>query len=117
MPDAAINATERQFTKLLERAGVEYDVRIRQSNTLVAASLLAIYLQEAFTWLFWPMAASNAVMIAATPIFGGHFFVDVLAGAVIFWISVRISGWLISRSSQAIGISVQGPLTATAAGE
>ena len=33
--------------------------------------------------LRWPALALNAVLIAATPIDGGHYFVDVLAGGVI----------------------------------
>ncbi|MBS0572746.1 MAG: phosphatase PAP2 family protein [Proteobacteria bacterium] len=33
------------------------------------------------TWLFWPALAYGAVMIAATPIWGGHYFSDLIAGA------------------------------------
>lgn len=56
-----------------------------------SGALLAIYLSRGIKWLFWPMLAFNAVIIAATPVFGGHFFVDVLAGAGIFSIAVAIS--------------------------
>jgi membrane-associated phospholipid phosphatase len=56
-----------------------------------SGALLAIYLSRGIKWLFWPILAFNAVIIAATPVFGGHFFVDVLAGAGIFLIAVAIS--------------------------
>ena len=41
------------------------------------------------TWAFWRtrafpvVAAYAATMIAATPVFGGHYFVDLLAGACV----------------------------------
>jgi membrane-associated phospholipid phosphatase len=40
-------------------------------------------------WLKWPALAVNALMIAATPVEGGHYLVDVLAGiglsAAVLW--------------------------------
>lgn len=33
------------------------------------------------TWLFWPTLAYGAVMVAATPIWGGHYLFDLIAGA------------------------------------
>jgi hypothetical protein len=39
-------------------------------------------------WLRWPGLVVNAVMIAATPIDGGHYFVDVLAGIVVAVLSL-----------------------------
>ena len=32
------------------------------------------------TRLFWPVAVYCAIMIAATPIYGGHYFIDLVAG-------------------------------------
>lgn len=34
-------------------------------------------------WLRWPALALNVLLIAATPIDGGHYFIDVLAGGAI----------------------------------
>lgn len=34
------------------------------------------------TFLFYPMCVYTAVMIASTPIYGGHYFVDLMAGTV-----------------------------------
>jgi membrane-associated phospholipid phosphatase len=36
-----------------------------------------------FRYLKWPAAVVNALMIAATPVEGGHYLVDVLAGVVL----------------------------------
>ncbi|MGE0499428.1 MAG: phosphatase PAP2 family protein [Rhizobiaceae bacterium] len=35
------------------------------------------------TLLFWPVSAYAAMMIAATPVFGGHYFVDLIAGTAV----------------------------------
>ncbi|MEE4012855.1 phosphatase PAP2 family protein [Roseibium sp. FZY0029] len=35
------------------------------------------------TRLFWPVSLYSAAMIAATPVFGGHYFVDQIAGVVL----------------------------------
>ncbi|MFD0858399.1 phosphatase PAP2 family protein [Roseovarius aquimarinus] len=35
------------------------------------------------TWMFWPVALYSAIMIASSPIFGGHYFVDLIAGTAI----------------------------------
>lgn len=34
------------------------------------------------TWMFWPMSLYSITMIASTPVFGGHYFVDIFAGAL-----------------------------------
>lgn len=49
------------------------------------ASLAVIFLRAFWSipWLRWPSVVLNLVMIAATPIDGGHYFVDVGAGIVI----------------------------------
>ncbi|WP_306225002.1 phosphatase PAP2 family protein [Bosea beijingensis] len=45
-----------------------------------AVALLLLLGAWAHPWLRWPFLAVNLAMIAATPIDGGHYFVDVLAG-------------------------------------
>lgn len=48
-----------------------------------------------YTWAFWPMrwlrlffVPCNGVMLAATPLGGGHYFVDVIAGIVIATVAI-----------------------------
>jgi membrane-associated phospholipid phosphatase len=49
------------------------------------AALGVIFLRAFWSvpWVRWPGAVLNTAMIAATPIDGGHYFVDVLAGVAI----------------------------------
>lgn len=35
------------------------------------------------TWLFVPVLGYAAVMIASTPVFGGHYFIDLIAGSAV----------------------------------
>ena len=34
-------------------------------------------------WLRWPAFVINGFLIAATPIYGGHYFVDVMSGGAL----------------------------------
>ena len=47
------------------------------------------------TWAFLPGLIYGALTIAATPVLGGHYFVDLLAGAV----TLAASLWLLERST------------------
>jgi len=46
------------------------------------------------TFLFWPAVMVNAAMIAATIPEGGHHFMDVIGGAIIAAISIRLIRWV-----------------------
>ena len=53
-----------------------------------------------FTWGFWriPVArwialALNVAMAAATPLSGGHYFVDLIAGAVVALVCIAGVSW------------------------
>ena len=35
------------------------------------------------TWFFWPVVTYAAIMMFSTPVFGGHYFVDIAAGAMV----------------------------------
>lgn len=52
-------------------------------------------------WLRWPGIAVNLLLIASTPIYGGHYFVDVLAGfavAVVSLVGLRaLAAWSSKR--------------------
>jgi hypothetical protein len=51
-------------------------------------------------WLRWPGVVVNALLIAATPIDGGHYFVDVIAGVIIAIVSLLAICLLADRSPQ-----------------
>ncbi|MCA1364987.1 phosphatase PAP2 family protein [Bradyrhizobium sp. IC3069] len=77
-----------------------------------------------YVWAIWPIwwlripgALWNAVMLAATPIGGGHFFADVIAGAAIALltiVAVHRLGRRLSRDQKMVK-PVLLPLTSTAA--
>jgi hypothetical protein len=57
-----------------------------------------------FIWATWnvrririPMVFANLLMLMATPISGGHYVVDLIAGAVVMAIGVIIAEWLYAR--------------------
>jgi hypothetical protein len=63
-----------------------------------------------YTWAFWPVrwmrpvaVICNGLMLAATPIDGGHYFVDVFAGlavaAAAIWTACHVSRSLTSRET------------------
>ncbi len=44
-------------------------------------------------WLFWPLAAYAAIMVASTPVFGSHYLIDIIGGLML---SVAVM-WLVSK--------------------
>lgn len=48
-----------------------------------AMGIVAIYCARGTPWLFAPMIVINGLMIAATPVFGSHYGIDVIAGAAV----------------------------------
>jgi membrane-associated phospholipid phosphatase len=88
-----------QIAGLLSKSNVQIETirgTVSFPSLHVSGGLLTIYLSRGIKWLLWPMAAFNAVVIAATPVFGGHFFLDVLGGAGIFLIAVVVSKRLVN---------------------
>lgn len=51
----------------------------------------------------WPGLALNALMIAGTPIDGGHYFVDVGAGVAIAVLAIAAAGYLVRAAGPAEG--------------
>lgn len=47
-------------------------------HTALAVTMITVARR---TWVFWPALAYGIVMIAATPIWGGHYLVDLISGA------------------------------------
>jgi PAP2 superfamily protein len=48
-----------------------------------AMGVVAIYCARGARWLLAPMLVINGLMIAATPVFGSHYGIDVVAGAAV----------------------------------
>jgi hypothetical protein len=45
-----------------------------------ACAVLSAGCARSKSWLFWPMCLWSALLIAATPVDGGHYLIDVIAG-------------------------------------
>ena len=59
-----------------------------------AMGCLVVWCARGSRPLFAPMLALNALMIASTPAFGSHYFVDVLAGGVLAAAAVVMLKWI-----------------------
>ena len=57
-----------------------------------AMGLLVVWCSRGSRLLFAPMLLLNALMIASTPAFGSHYFVDILAGAALAATAVLLLG-------------------------
>jgi membrane-associated phospholipid phosphatase len=42
----------------------------------------------------WSAIALNAALIAATPIDGAHYFIDLVGGAVVVFAAIAASNWI-----------------------
>lgn len=83
--------------KLIQiRQGGAATVQTLNGNGLIAfpsfhcaAALLLVWSTWAIRWLRAPMIIMSLSLLIATPIFGGHYISDMIAGAVVMVISVR----------------------------
>jgi membrane-associated phospholipid phosphatase len=69
-----------------------------------ATAILSIWSLWSFWWLRPALLIANAGMLAATPLVGGHYFVDVIAGVLVAALAVHASKRLtalVCASSQA----------------
>ncbi len=57
------------------------------------------------TWLSLPAWVYSAVIIAATPVFGGHYFVDLIAGVLVALIAVRLVQFFATKNRGAEALS------------
>ncbi|MFL5051104.1 MAG: phosphatase PAP2 family protein [Xanthobacteraceae bacterium] len=60
-----------------------------------AAALVFAWATWAIPFVRWPSLLVNAVMIAATPVDGAHYFVDVIGGSAVALIAVSLGAYLL----------------------
>lgn len=65
-----------------------------------AAAILLAWGYWGIRWARWPMVALNLAMIAASVPVGGHYFIDVVAGAVVAWAAIKAPDWIVSRRAR-----------------
>jgi membrane-associated phospholipid phosphatase len=63
----------------------------------VSMSVLIVAAFRSTRYLFWPMLVLNTIIVAATPIDGGHHMVDAIGGFILAAASVYAAIWLRRR--------------------
>jgi membrane-associated phospholipid phosphatase len=76
-------------------------------------AIIATYAVRNYIWLLVPFALLNTVNILSTMPFGGHYFVDVLAGAVIAVSAIAVVRWNAARQVKPV-VSAMMPQPVTA---
>lgn len=107
------------FTGL--RDGSDRLIDLRTLQGIITFPSFHAALAALYAWGFWqhPRArwagvAFEALVIAATPIDGGHYFVDVIAGILVTAASIWAAGRIVDAWNDEPAVSA-GPLIATAA--
>jgi membrane-associated phospholipid phosphatase len=98
------------------RSGLPVTLDLTQAQGIITfpsyhAALGLIMLMAGLSqrWLRWPFIVLNLLMIAATPIDGGHYFIDVLAGLVIAIVSQLAARRLLGRDLAERGLQRGAP--------
>jgi len=86
-----------------------------------AAAVLYLWALWSVWWLRPLALIANAAMLMATPIDGGHYFVDVIAGIAVALLAIiaalRIGERLVEQAASPTAAAVGGPAPVAAAGE
>jgi hypothetical protein len=102
------------------------DGSLRQLSYTALAGLIAFPSFHAasavlYLWALWPVrwigpvaAAANVLMLLATPIVGGHYFVDVLAGIAVAAGSIGVAAHIARRVTGTMAPALGGPLPVAA---
>jgi hypothetical protein len=72
-----------------------------------ATGILAIWAFWSIWWLRPPAVIVNGGMIAATPLVGGHYFVDVLAGVTVAALAIQVTKLLSARIHRGAGTALR----------
>lgn len=96
------------------RAGAMHTVSLNHVDGLVsfpsfhtAGALIFIWTLWKMPQLRWPIFVLNVTMIAATPIFGDHYFVDILGGGIVAVVSILVVEWLNRHATQASRTTIE----------
>jgi len=89
------------------RAGTLHAVRLDDLEGLVSfpsfhttAALLFIWTVRRVPYLLWPALALNSMLIAATPLDGAHYAIDVAGGVAVAALALAATQWLCRRRPQ-----------------
>jgi hypothetical protein len=99
----------RQFLEM--RSGTAVEVSLKNAQGIITFPSFHTTVAIMFAWVFWsvpvlrwPALGLNIAMVAATPIHGGHYFVDLLGGAAVGILALKLAAALsgaVERSESA----------------
>ena len=83
------------------RAGTLHSIHLDNLEGLItfpsfhtAGALMFIWALRSVPFVRWPAIALNGALIAATPINGAHYFIDLVGGAAVAFAAIAASHWL-----------------------
>ncbi|HET8543777.1 MAG TPA: phosphatase PAP2 family protein [Pseudolabrys sp.] len=100
---ANISSTVYTHVPTLEalRAGTLHSLHLDNLEGLItfpsfhtAGALMFIWALRTVPYVRWPAIALNSALIAATPIDGAHYFIDLVGGALVAFVAIAASHWL-----------------------
>ena len=107
------------------RAGTLHSIKLDNLEGLVtfpsfhtAGALMFIWALRTVPFVRWPAVALNIALIAATPIDGAHYFIDLIGGAAVAFAAIAASHWLCpyARADEDLAVAVPAaPATAKSA--
>ncbi len=87
------------------RSGGHYAIRLKDIEGLISFPSFHTTAGLLFAWALWPLRyvrwlalATNAALIAAAPMIGAHYFIDLAGGAAVAVMAVAGSRWLSRRA-------------------
>ena len=88
------------------RSGLPYSIDLSTVEGLITfpsfhtvGALLFIWALRTVAYVRWFALALNAALIAATPIVGAHYFIDLAGGAIVALLAVAAARWLSRRTT------------------
>jgi membrane-associated phospholipid phosphatase len=108
------------------RAGTLHSIKLDNLEGLVtfpsfhtAGALMFIWALRTVPFVRWPAVALNIALIAATPIDGAHYFIDLMGGAAVAFAAIAASYWLCryARADEDLAVAIPAaPAPAKSAG-
>jgi len=87
------------------RDGTIHTVSLTEAEGIITFPSLHAALGVTFTlvlwplpWLRWPALVINGFLVAATPVYGGHYFVDVMSGGALGVLAFGVARAISRRS-------------------
>jgi hypothetical protein len=90
------------------RTGATHLIRLDHLEGMITFPSFHTTAAITFCWAIWPlrrlrpwMVAMNALLLASTPIDGGHYLTDLIGGAAMALFAILVAGWILARVGHA----------------